>query len=141
MSTLRQRILTRPVSRAVRKVLPGLSDTEMAAIDAGDIWWEAELFSGHPDWSRFMNVPKPELSAAERDFLDGPCRELCRMIDDWEIDQVRAGLSEEVRTFLREHRFFGMILPEAFGGLGFSAYAHSEVIRLLRRARLRRRSR
>ncbi|SDD45975.1 acyl-CoA dehydrogenase [Ruegeria marina] len=131
MPSFRQRVLTLPLYRIARKTLPGLSDTEAAAIDAGDIWWEAELFSGQPDWSLLRKVGRSELSTAERDFLDGPCRELCRMLDDWDINHLRKDLPEEVWDFLREHRFFGMIIPEDYGGLGFSAYAHSEVIRLI----------
>ncbi|MFP4328846.1 MAG: acyl-CoA dehydrogenase [Paracoccaceae bacterium] len=131
MRNLRKRILTQRIHKIARKALPGLSPTEAAAIEAGDTWWEAELFTGTPDWRKLQETPAPELRPQEREFLEGPCRDLCAMLDDWEINRTDAGLPAEVWDFLREHRFFGMIIPEDFGGLGFSAYAHSEVIRLL----------
>ncbi|RKT32793.1 acyl-CoA dehydrogenase [Roseovarius halotolerans] len=130
MGTLRQK-LTKPIHGWARKALPSLSDTEREALEAGDVWWEGELFSGNPDWSKLQSVKAPELSAAEQAFIDGPCRELCAMIDDWKINQEDADLPPEVWDFLRVNRFFGMIIPEAYGGLGFSAYAHSVVVRFL----------
>ena len=53
------------------------------------------------------------------------------MIDDWKINQLDADLPPEIWAFLREKKFFGMIIPESHGGLGFSAFAHSEVVRFL----------
>ncbi|MDF0603028.1 acyl-CoA dehydrogenase [Psychromarinibacter sp. C21-152] len=131
MGDFRKRRVTRPIHRWARKALPGLSETEAAAIDAGEVWWEAELFTGTPDWDKLGAVAKPALTEAEQAFIDGPCRELCAMLDAWEINRSLAGLPPEVWAFLRKHRFFGMIIPEAHGGLGFSAYAHSEVVRLI----------
>lgn len=131
MRNLRKRFLTKPVHGLARKAVPSLSDTEAAAIAAGEVWWEAELFTGSPDWDKLRQAASPTLSKAERDFIDGPCRDLCAMLDDWEINRSLAGLPEDVWAFLRKHRFFGMIIPEDYGGLGFSAYAHSEVIRLI----------
>jgi acyl-CoA dehydrogenase len=131
MNDIRKRLLTRPIHRWAGKALPGLSETEAAAIESGEVWWESELFTGSPDWDTLANVAKPELSEEEHAFIEGPCRELCDMLDDWEINQTRAGLPPEVWAFLRDHRFFGMIIPKEYGGLGFSAYAHSEVVRLI----------
>ena len=130
MGTFRQK-LTAPIHRWARTALPTLSDTERDALEAGDVWWEAELFSGNPDWDMLHAVKAPRLSDKEQAFLDGPCRELCGMIDDWKINQLDADLPPEIWTFLREKKFFGMIIPESHGGLGFSAFAHSEVVRFL----------
>ncbi len=130
MGTFRQK-LTAPIHKWARTALPTLSDTERDALEAGDVWWEAELFSGNPDWDMLHAVKAPRLSDKEQAFLDGPCRELCGMIDDWKINQLDADLPPEIWTFLREKKFFGMIIPESHGGLGFSAFAHSEVVRFL----------
>lgn len=111
--------------------MPGLSQTEREALNAGEVWWEAELFSGNPDFTKLLSVCAPQLSDDERAFLDGPCRELCEMLDDWAINQRDGDLPPEVWDFLRKRRFFGMIIPKAHGGLGFSAFAHSEVVRRL----------
>ncbi|MCR9110308.1 MAG: acyl-CoA dehydrogenase [Rhodobacteraceae bacterium] len=126
-----RRSLTRPIHKWARTALPQLSETEREAMNAGEIWWEGELFSGNPDWAQLRSVEKPELTKEEEAFIDGPCQDFCRMIDDWKINNETADLPTEAWEFLREHRFFGMIIPKKHGGLGFSAYAHSEVLRLL----------
>src|SRR4029079_7629144 len=91
------------------------------------VGFEGELFSGKPDWSRLLEQPKPELSVEEKAFLDGPVEELCRMVDDWDITHVRADLPPEIWDFLKKKKFFGMIIPKEYGGLGFSALPHSAV--------------
>jgi acyl-CoA dehydrogenase len=123
--------LSRPIFRWARHVLPSLSETEREAIEAGDVWWDADLFSGKPDWTKLLAVPPARLTPEERAFLDGPVNELCRMLDDWRINWDLRDLPPEVWDFLKAHRFFAMIIPKYYGGLGFSAYAHSEVIRKL----------
>ncbi len=131
MTNFRARTLTKPIYDWAKKALPRLSETEREAMEAGEVWWEAELFSGNPDWTKLLNVKAPVLSDRERAFLDGPCQELCAMIDDWSLNQLNADLPPEVWKFLREKKFFGMIIPEKFGGLEFSAFAHSEVVRFI----------
>ena len=111
-----------------KKALPRISDTEQEAIDAGTVWWEAQLFSGRPHWKNLLKMPTPQLSERESAFLDGPVEELCRMLDDWEICDTQRKLPEKVWAFMRENRMLGMIIPEAYGGLEFSAQAHSAVI-------------
>jgi acyl-CoA dehydrogenase len=130
-TSLRRDWLSRPIFRWARKVLPALSATEREAIEAGDVWWDAELFSGNPDWSKFLATPPAKLSAEEQAFLDGPAEELCGMLDDWAITWELGDLPPNVWAFLKERKFFAMIIPKSYGGLGFSAYAHSEVIRKL----------
>ncbi len=131
MSSFRASYITKPIHKWAKGVLPTLSQTESEALTAGEVWWEAELFSGNPDWSKLTTVKPPKLSAEERGFLDGPCQKLCDMIDDWKINHELGTLPPEVWQFLRDNRFFGMIIPKAYGGLGFSAFAHSEVIRFI----------
>ena len=128
-ATFRRDYITRPIFRWARHVLPSLSVTEREAAEAGDVWWDADLFSGNPDWSKLIAFPRATLSAEEQAFIDGPVDELCRMVDDWRINWELGDLPPQVWEFLKSRKFFAMIIPKEYGGLGFSAYAHSEVIR------------
>jgi acyl-CoA dehydrogenase len=109
-------------------MMPPMSDTEREALEAGSTWWEADLFSGHPDWNKLLSYSAPALSESEQAFIDGPVDELCQMIDDWEITEELHDLPPQVWQFLKQKKFFGMIIPQAYGGLEFSAYAHSCVV-------------
>lgn len=123
----RRNAISRRILKWYRKLLPPISDTEQAAIDAGTVWWDADLFSGKPDWKKLRDFPATELTDEEKAFLDGPVEELCAMVSDWEIR--RAGdLPEEAWSFIRNNGFMGMIIPKERGGLGFSALMHSAVV-------------
>lgn len=126
---IRRDILSRPIFAWARTVLPAMSDTEREALEAGDVWWDADLFTGNPDWAKLLSIPPAALTADEQAFIDGPVETLCAMLDDWEINWTLRDLPPEVWTFIKENRFFGMIIPKEYGGLGFSAFAHSEVVR------------
>lgn len=128
---LRRAMISRPLLRVFKRVLPKLSDTEQTALDAGTVGFEGELFSGKPDWSQLLGQPRPQLSAEEQAFLDGPCEQLCRMIDDWQITHELADLPPQVWEFVKREKFFGMIIPKRYGGLEFSALAHSAVLQKL----------
>jgi acyl-CoA dehydrogenase len=128
LKPLRRAVLSKPLLKWFKSVLPPMSATEKDAIDAGTVWWDAELFSGRPNWNELLRTPRAELTAEERAFLDGPVDELCRMLDDWKINQELNDLPPEVWSFLGKHRFFGMIIPKEYGGLDFSARAQSEVV-------------
>ena len=125
---LRLRFISRPFLRSYRRLLPSMSATEREALDAGTVWWDGELFTGGPNWQKLMSAKAPTLTAAEQAFLDGPCEDLCAMLDDWDITHRRADLSPEVWNFIKSRGFFGMIVPQRYGGLEFSAYAHSCVL-------------
>jgi acyl-CoA dehydrogenase len=125
--TWRQRHITKPILKRYRKLLPPISATERDAIAAGTVWWDAELFSGKPDWAKLRSFPAPALSAEEQAFLDGPVEKLCSMLNDWEIRRL-GDLPEEVWAFVRDNGFMGMIIPKERGGLGFSALMHSQVV-------------
>ncbi|MCH8227497.1 MAG: acyl-CoA dehydrogenase [Proteobacteria bacterium] len=111
-----------------RKSLPRISTTEREALDAGTVWWDADIFSGRPRWKKLLKTPSPQLSDREQKFLDGPVEELCRMLDDWEIYNKHRKLPDNIWAFIREHRMLGMIIPEQYGGLEFSAQANSAVV-------------
>ena len=130
-ASFRRDFITKPIFRLAQRVLPHLSATEREAIEAGDVWWDGELFSGNPEWAKLLSFAPAKLSAEEQAFLDGPVEELCRMLDDWRITWELRDLPPEVWDYLKRRKFFAMIIPKAYGGLGFSAYAHSEVIRKL----------
>ncbi|MEO3385892.1 acyl-CoA dehydrogenase [Mesorhizobium sp. CAU 1741] len=127
--TLRRDYLTGPIFRWAKKAMPPISETERDAIDAGTVWWDGELFSGNPDWSALLAMPAAKLSDEEQAFMEGPVRQLCAMIDDWKIAWQDRDLPPEVWEFMRREKFFGMIIPKDYGGLGFSNTMHSEVVR------------
>ena len=131
ITPIRQALITRHALRFYTKILPPLSDTEKVALEAGTVGFEGELFSGRPVWKTLLDQPKPELTAEERAFLDGPVEEVCRMTNDWETTHVRADLAPEVWDYVKRNKFFGMIIPKQYGGLGFSAFAHHRVIQKL----------
>lgn len=125
---LRREQITRPLLMAFRKVMPTMSETEKAALNAGNVWWDGELFSGQPDWYHLLSRPACRLSERERAFIDGPVQELCDQLNDWHITHEEQDLPPEIWRFIKQNGFFGMIIPVSDGGLGFSAYAHSQVV-------------
>ncbi|HHH35699.1 MAG TPA: acyl-CoA dehydrogenase [Gammaproteobacteria bacterium] len=127
VTVLRRRLSAR-VLAAFRTMMPRMSRTEREALEAGTVWWDGELFGGRPDWQRLLALPAPRLTPEEQAFLDGPVDELCRMLDDWQITEELHDLPEEVWRYIKEQGFFGMIIPREYGGLGFSALAHSCVV-------------
>src|SRR5512140_1943005 len=128
IAALRLRFVTRPFLRTYRRLLPAMSDTEREALEAGTVWWDGEIFTGRPNWDKLLSAKAPQLTPEEQAFIDGPCEELCRMIDDWDITHRRADLPPQVWDFLKKQGFFAMIIPKRYGGLEFSAYAHSCVL-------------
>ncbi len=128
LKAFRRDTLTRRLLAVYRGMLPRMSPTEQEALEAGNVWWEGELFSGAPDWSKLMGLAAPRLTAEEQAFLDGPVERLCRMLDDWQITHELADMPAEVWDFLKKERFFAMIIPKEYGGLGFSPLANSMVL-------------
>ena len=127
MPDLRRRRISAPALQWFRGVLPPMSDTERDAIEAGTVWWDGQLFSGRPDWNQLLAVPAPLLTAEEQAFVDGPTEQLCAMVSDWDIGQ-RMDLPPEAWAFIKEQGFFGLIIPREYGGKGFSALAHSQIV-------------
>lgn len=126
---IRRVVLTKPLMKLLDKLnfLPTISETERTAIEAGNVWVDAELFSGKPDLKRLANEPYPELSEREQAFLNGPVEKLCSMVDDWDVF-VDKEFTDEAWNYMREQKFFGLIIPEKYGGLEFSASAHSAIV-------------
>ena len=131
IADIRKQYISNPLLTMFRGIMPEMSKTEQEAIDAGTTWFEAELFRGTPDWKKLHNYPKPRLSAEEQAFLDGPVEEVCRMTDDWQTTHELADLSPEVWQYLKDNKFFAMIIKKQYGGLEFCAYAQSCVLQKL----------
>ena len=125
---LRRALVSDGVLSAFRRILPAMTATEREAIEAGTVGWDAELFSGRPQWSKLVGLSRPGLTAEEQRFLDHECEELCGMVSDWETTHVYKDLPAPVWQFIKDKGFLGMILPKHYGGLGFSAFAHSQVV-------------
>ena len=124
---LRRSLVTAGIFKAFRKALPSMSQTEKDALEAGTVWWEGDLFAGKPDWNKMLAYPAPKLTPEEQAFLDGETTELCRLTKDWECTQ-KQDMPAEVWDYIRDKGFLGMIIPREYGGKGFSAFAHSQVV-------------
>ncbi|WP_345790738.1 acyl-CoA dehydrogenase [Parazoarcus communis] len=124
---LRRALISARIFKAFRRALPSMSQTERDALEAGTVWWEGQLFGGRPNWRRLAAYPWPTLSAEEQAFLDQDTDELCRLVQDWEATRQQ-DMPAPVWQFIKDRGFLGMIIPREYGGKGFSAYAHSQVI-------------
>ena len=111
--------------RAV-KSMPKLSKTEEDALNAGDTWLEKDIFTGSPDWNKLENI-STQLTREEQSFLDNETNTLCSMLDEWEIKQLQ-DLPVTVWAYLKDNGFFGLVIGKDFGGKGFSARAHSDIV-------------
>lgn len=128
VASIRRSAISTPIFNIYRKVLPQMSDTERDALEAGTVWWEGELFGGRPNWEKLLAYPRPQLTKEEQSFMDTQVEHACRMVDDWKITHETFDLPTEVWTYLKDQGFLGMIIPKNYGGLQFSAYAHSEIV-------------
>lgn len=125
---LRIRLLSRPIYGVFRKILPRMSDTERDALEAGTVWWDGALFRGRPSARALHAIPAPRLTQEEQDFLDNEVETVCAMVDDWQVTRTDNDLPVVAWEYIKTHRFLAMIIPKEYGGLGFSALAHSAVI-------------
>lgn len=124
----RYKFITLPLLHKLRKLLPHISETEQIAIEAGDVWWEGELFRGKPNWQKLLSLQNPKLTHEEQAFLDQQTEKLCQMLDDWDIVHNRKDLPKEVWDYLKKEKFFGLVIPKEYGGLGFSSYGQSVIV-------------
>ena len=125
---LRRALISDGVLALFRKIVPTMTSTEREAIEAGTVGWDRELFSGRPDWNRLLALPAPKATPEEERFLANECEELCGMVSDWETTHIYKDLPAPVWRFIKDKGFLGMIIPKQYGGLGFSAFAHSQVV-------------
>jgi len=127
-AALRRKLVSDGLLAAFRAIAPPMSQTESEALNAGTVWWDGELFSGRPDWSKLLGFPRPALTAEEQAFLDDECEKLCAMSNDWEQTHHNYDMPPEAWQFIKDKGFLGMIIPKRYGGKQFSAYAHSQVV-------------
>ncbi|HZI85010.1 MAG TPA: acyl-CoA dehydrogenase family protein, partial [Casimicrobiaceae bacterium] len=125
---LRRALVSGRVLALFRRIVPAMTATEREAIEAGTVGWDGELFSGRPAWERLTALAAPKLTAEEQRFLDRECEELCGMVSDWDTTHVYRDLPPPVWKYIKDAGFLGMIIPKQYGGLGFSAFAHSQVV-------------
>lgn len=128
ITPLRRNLFSKTLYKNFQKIMPSISDTEEAALAAGTVGWEGELFRGEPNWVSFLHRSAPQLTEEEQGFLDGPVEEACRMVDEWHITHERGDMPPELWNFLKKEGFFSLIIPKEYGGKGYSAYAHSQVL-------------
>jgi len=131
IASIRKQHISQPLLQLFKSIMPEMSKTEQEAIDAGTTWFEADLFRGTPDWKKLHNYPQPRLNAEELAFLKGPVEQVCKMTNDWQTTHQLADLSPEVWQYLKDNKFFAMIIKKEFGGLEFCAYAQSRVLQKL----------
>jgi hypothetical protein len=128
VADIRRNLITKPVFGIFKKILPPLSDTEREAMEAGDVWWDGDLFQGKPDWKKLHAIPKAELSVEEQAFMDNEVETLLKMLDDYKIVQEQRDLPPEVWQYIKDNGFFAMIIPKSYGGREFSAIANSTIV-------------
>ncbi|MGL5990329.1 MAG: acyl-CoA dehydrogenase [Plesiomonas sp.] len=128
MTSLRQRYLSGPAFKVFKRILPPLSATEREAMEAGTVWWEGDLFRGKPNWDKLHALPKPVLTAEEQAFMDNQVETLLNMLDDYQIVHELNDLPKEVWDYLKQERFFSLIISKEFGGRAFSALANSTIV-------------
>ena len=124
----RQKHFITPLLTRLKKQMPSISRTEREAIEAGNTWWEKELFCGRPKWKILLNISAPKLSSDEEAFLENQVETVCSMINDWQVVHHDRDLPREVWDYLKREKFFGLVIPKEYGGLGFSAIAHSNIV-------------
>ncbi|WP_374682612.1 acyl-CoA dehydrogenase [Accumulibacter sp.] len=124
----RQALISRRVFATYKRILPQMSDTEREALEAGTVWWDGELFRGDPDWNKLLAYPVPKLSPAEQSFMDNEVEHACALVDDWKVTSEDFDMSPEAWQYIKDKGFLGMIIPKQYGGLEFSAFAHSQVV-------------
>ena len=125
---LRRALISRRVFGTYKRILPQMSDTEREALEAGTVWWDGELFRGNPDWNKLLAYPVPKLSAEEQSFMDHEVEHACSLVDDWQVTSELYDLPPEAWQYIKDKGFLGLIIPKRYGGLEFSAYAHSQIV-------------
>ncbi|WP_301101258.1 acyl-CoA dehydrogenase [Propionivibrio sp.] len=128
ISPLRRALLSRSIFKTYKSILPQMSETERDALEAGTVWWEGQLFQGNPDWNVLLAYPVPKLTVEEQSFMDNEVEQACALVDDWQVTSELHDMSSGAWKFIKEKGFLGMIIPRQYGGLEFSAYAHSQVV-------------
>ncbi|WP_133406826.1 acyl-CoA dehydrogenase FadE [Parashewanella tropica] len=131
IGVIRRQLFSKPILSLYKKIMPEMSSTEKEAIEAGTTWWEADLFSGAPNWKKLHNYASVRLTPEEQAFLDGPVEEVCGMVNQHMVSHELTDLPEHVWQYLKDNGFFSMIIKKKYGGMEFSAYAQTRVLQKL----------
>ncbi|TNF65714.1 MAG: acyl-CoA dehydrogenase [Gammaproteobacteria bacterium] len=126
-SAIRRALISSYLFKVLKKSTPKLSKTEEIALNAGDTWVEEDFFRGSPNWEKLHRISKHQLTEEEQSFYDNEVEELCRLIDDWKV-MNNNDLDEKVWQYMKEKGFLGLVIDKQYGGKGFSAKAHSDVV-------------
>jgi len=124
---IRMILFTKPLFKVMRKSLPPIGVTESIALEAGSVWWDAELFQGDPNWKELTDLEATQLTDEEQSFVDNEVETLCAMVDSHEIQSTH-DLPKEVWKFIFDKGFLGLIIPQEFNGKGFSHFAHAIIV-------------
>ena len=127
----RKKLISNPLYDKILCNPPKISKTEQQAIDAGTTWIESDLFKGQLNWKKFYKLKVNKLTDEENEFINIELKNLCHIINDWEITHEINNLPPEVWDYLKKNRFFGLIIPKKYGGKSFSSYAQSIIIEKL----------
>ena len=125
--SIRVILFTKPLYKIMRKSLPPIGVTESIALEAGSVWWDAELFQGDPHWKELTELEATELTEEEQSFVDNEVETLCAMVDSHEIQSTH-DLPKEVWKYIFDKGFLGLIIPKEFNGKGFSHFAHAIIV-------------
>jgi len=125
--SIRKILFTKPLYHAMRKTLPPIGETERIALEAGDVWWDAELFQGNPNWKELSSLEAVELTVEEQSFVDNEVTTLCSMVNSYELISEN-DLPKEVWEYIADNGFWAINIPKEFGGKGFSHYAHAIIV-------------
>ena len=125
--SIRVILFTKPLYKIMRKSLPPIGVTESIALEAGSVWWDAELFQGDPNWKELTELEATELTEEEQSFVDNEVETLCAMVDSHEIQSTH-DLPKEVWKYIFDKGFLGLIIPKEFNGKGFSHFAHAIIV-------------
>lgn len=125
---IRQLLITKHLMQWFKASQPEISPSERDVLESGNIWVEKEFFKGQVDLNAIIKKPAPRLTPEELSFLEHQVNTLCSMLNDWEITHKLMDLPKEAWDYIKKEKFWGMIIDKQYGGLGFSAYAHSQVV-------------
>eukprot|EP01100_Stratorugosa_tubuloviscum_P004190 TRINITY_DN203_c0_g2_i1.p1 TRINITY_DN203_c0_g2~~TRINITY_DN203_c0_g2_i1.p1 ORF type:complete len:786 (-),score=433.38 TRINITY_DN203_c0_g2_i1:19-2352(-) len=122
-------LISNQIFEMSKKMVPKMSETERAALNSGTVGFDRELLNGSATL-KALSKYSVELTQKEKTFLETEVEQLCEMVEDYKVRQTK-DLPENIWNFIKEKKFLGMIIPENYGGLGFSPHAHSLVVQKL----------
>lgn len=121
-------ILVLPIFKILKRQNLRISTIERQTLNIGNVGFEKGFFLGRPDWEGLRALPKIELTAEEKKFLDEPVEKLCRITNDWEIRQKYKEIPQFIWDFAKENKLLALRIPKKCGGVGLSFQAQSLIL-------------